>query len=233
MKRILIVDDDDLSLKVLTRHLSQQGYQVYTATSGAEGLERFSQDNPDLVVSDVVMPDMDGFEFCRQLRLRRVGELVPFIFLSSRGELDDRVQGYELGADDYLTKPFEPRELTAKIESQIERTRRMQMEMMRLIQVQKQADPVPYATPATPQPKPDHPKPEVLPLTPAEERVFREVIRGSTNKQVGETLFISPRTVQTHLTNILGKLALENRAQLVRYAYEHGHISDPPFDHQS
>ena len=222
------MDDDDLSLKVLTRHLSQQGYQVYTATSGAEGLERFSQDNPDLVVSDVVMPDMDGFEFCRQLRLRRVGELVPFIFLSSRGELDDRVQGYELGADDYLTKPFEPRELTAKIESQIERTRRMQMEMMRLIQVQKQADPIPQPPPAA-----DHPKPEVLPLTPAEERVFREVIRGATNKQVGETLFISPRTVQTHLTNILGKLALENRAQLVRYAYEHGHISDPPSDHQA
>ncbi|NJL97464.1 MAG: response regulator transcription factor [Synechococcaceae cyanobacterium RM1_1_27] len=228
MKRILIVDDDDLSLKVLTRHLTQQGYQVYTATSGAEGLERFSQDNPDLVVSDVVMPDMDGFEFCRQLRLRRVGELVPFIFLSSRGELDDRVQGYELGADDYLTKPFEPRELTAKIESQIERTRRMQMEMMRLIQVQKQVDPLPQPPPAA-----DQPKPEVLPLTPAEERVFREVIRGATNKQVGETLFISPRTVQTHLTNILGKLALENRAQLVRYAYEHGHISDPPSGHQT
>lgn len=63
-----------------------------------------------------------------------------------------------------------------------------------------------------------------LPLTPAEERVFREVIRGLTNKQIGEKLFISPRTVQTHLTNILSKLSLENRSQLVRFAYERGYI---------
>lgn len=225
MKRILLVDDDELSLKTLSRHLSHQGYQVSTAMSGAEGLARFSTDNPDVVVSDVVMPDMDGFEFCRQLRQRRVGELVPFIFLSARGEVDARVQGYELGADDYLTKPFEPRELTAKIEAQIERTRRMQMEMMRLIQTNTRSESVAAVM------APDPPaKPEVLPLTPAEERVFREVIRGATNKQVGETLFISPRTVQTHLTNILSKLSLENRAQLVRYAYEHGHISEPATD---
>lgn len=214
MKRVLVVDDDPLSLKVLSRHLTQHGYRVCTGASGVEGLRLFAQEQPDLVVSDVVMPEMDGFEFCRQLRQQRGGELVPFIFLSSRSELDDRVQGYEWGADDYIIKPFEPLELVAKIEAQIERARRTQLEILRLIQQQTQAK-------AEAAPRPTLAD---LPLTPAEERVFREVIRGLTNKQIGEKLFISPRTVQTHLTNILSKLSLENRSQLVRFAYERGYI---------
>ena len=211
MKRVLVVDDDPVSLKVLDRHLTQHGYHVYTGTSGLEGLQLFAKEVPDVVVSDVMMPEMDGFEFCHQLRQQRGGELVPFIFLSSRGEVEDRVQGYEFGADDYIIKPFEPRELVAKIESQIERSRRTQAEILRLMQQR----PSVAQQPSVPPPP--------LPLTPAEERVFREVIRGATNKQIGEKLFISPRTVQTHLTNILSKLSLENRAQLVRYAYEQGY----------
>lgn len=216
MKRVLVVDDDPLSLKVLSRHLTQHGYRVCTGASGVEGLRLFAQEQPDVVVSDVVMPEMDGFEFCRQLRQQRGGELVPFIFLSSRGEIDDRVQGYERGADDYIIKPFEPLELVAKIEAQIERSRRTQSEILRLIQQHSQ--PKPEAAP--------RPTPPELPLTPAEERVFREVIRGFTNKQIGEKLFISPRTVQTHLTNILSKLSLENRSQLVRFAYERGYTAE-------
>ncbi|MDX2273434.1 MAG: response regulator transcription factor [Cyanobacteriota bacterium] len=212
MKRVLVVDDDPISLKVLSRHLAQHGYRVCTGVSGVEGLKLFGQETPDVVVSDVMMPDMDGFEFCHQLRQQRGGELVPFIFLSSRGEVEDRVQGYEWGADDYMIKPVEPRELVAKIESQIERSRRMQAEILRLIQ--KQPEPVAVVSP---------PQPVDLPLTAAEERVFREVIRGATNKQIGEKLYISPRTVQTHLTNILSKLSLENRAQLVRFAFEQGY----------
>ncbi len=221
MKRILIIDDDPISLKILSRHLTQEGYRVCTGSSGIEGLKLFAQELPDMVVSDVMMPGMDGFEFCRQLRQQPGGELVPFIFLSSRGEVEDRVQGYEWGADDYIIKPFEPRELVAKIEAQIERSRRTQAEILRLMQKQQQEQ---KATTHAASP----PQPIELPLTPAEERVFREVIQGATNKQIGEKLFISPRTVQTHLTNILSKLSLENRAQLVRFAFEQGytHRSD-------
>jgi len=215
MKRVLVVDDDPLALKVLSRHLSQHGYRVCTATSGKEGLRLFAEEQPDVVVSDVVMPEMNGFEFCRQLRQQRGGELVPFIFLSSRGELGDRIQGYEWGADDYIIKPFEPLELVAKIEAQIERSRRTQLEILRLIQQQNSAK-------AETAPRP---RLAELKLTPAEERVFREVVQGYTNKQIGERLCISPRTVQTHLTNILSKLSLENRSQLVRFAYERGYIS--------
>jgi DNA-binding NarL/FixJ family response regulator len=213
MKKILIVDDDVTLRTALTRYLEKRDYVVQNAASGIEGLEVFEQDPPDLIVSDVMMPEMDGFEFCRRMRASREGQLVPLIFLSSRGDVEDRIQGHVLGADDYLIKPFEPRELIAKIESQLERSRRIHAEIIRLMQHAK-------VMPAETE-KRHHPEP--LPLTPAEEKVFWEVVQGFTNRQIGDRLFISPRTVQTHLSNILGKLNLDNRAQLVRFAFENGY----------
>jgi DNA-binding NarL/FixJ family response regulator len=210
MKKILVVDDDTTLRTALIRYLEKRGYLVQDAASGIEGLTSFEQDPPDLIVSDVLMPEMDGYEFCRRLRATRLGQLIPFIFLSSKGEVEDRVQGHSIGADDYLIKPFEPRELLAKIEAQLERSRRMNSEIVRLMQQSKVTPPV-------------QPPPSPLPLTPAEAKVFWEVIQGYTNKQIGDHLFVSPRTVQTHLSNILSKLQLENRSQLVRFAFEQGY----------
>lgn len=215
MKKILIVDDDITLKTALIRYLENRGYSVQNASSGVEAMELFEQNPPDLVVSDVMMPEMDGLEFCRRLRNTRFGQLVPFIFLSSRKDIDDRIQGHKMGADDYLAKPFEPRELVAKIEAQLERSRRIHSEIVRLMQ-QSENNTVEQPSVATPSP---------LPLTPAEEKVFWEVIQGFTNKQIGDRLFVSPRTVQTHLSNILSKLHLENRSQLIRFAFERGYSS--------
>jgi DNA-binding NarL/FixJ family response regulator len=211
MKRILIVDDDITLKTALTRYLQNRGYSVLEASSGAEALSVFEQNQPDIVVSDVIMPVMDGLEFCRRLRATPAGQLVPFIFLSSRKELDARIQGHQMGADDYLIKPFDPKELVAKIDAQLDRSRRINSEIVRLVQQ------------TTPQVSETVDPPDPLPLTPAEEKVFWEVIQGYTNKQIGDRLFISPRTVQTHLSNILSKLSLESRSQLIRYAFEHGY----------
>ncbi|NJK54694.1 MAG: response regulator transcription factor [Pleurocapsa sp. SU_5_0] len=238
MKKILIVDDDLTLRKILQNSLEQRGYQVISVGSGQDALASFSQDVPDLVVSDVSMPEMDGFEFCRQLRSQPSGKLIPFIFLSAKGELDDRVQGHTIGADNYLTKPFEMKELLANIEALIERSRRVHAEIVHLIEQLAYSQVKDtllngYAgeiqTSVTPNNIKDQdtavadslPKP--LPLTPAEERVFWETIQGYTNKQISDRLFISPRTVQTHLSNILNKLDLNNRTQLVRFAYEQGY----------
>ena len=214
MKKVLVVDDDATLRMALRRYLEKRGYLTQDVASGIEALKLFEQDPPDLVVSDVMMPEMDGFEFCRRLRAIRSGQLVPFIFLSSKGEVEDRVQGHSIGADDYLIKPFEPRELLAKIESQLERTRRIHSEIVLLMQRESNGTTTNGHATATPHP---------LPLTPAEEKVFWEVIQGFTNKQIGDRLFVSPRTVQTHLSNILSKLQLENRSQLVRFAFERGY----------
>lgn len=240
MKKILVVDDDQTLRLVLKRYLENQGYLVSVVHSGIDALEVFDREPPDLVVSDIIMPQMDGFEFCRRLRAKRSGQLVPFIFLSSRDELDYRVEGHSIGADDYLIKPFEPRELVAKIEAQLERTRRIYSEMVRLMQQGVNAgsspetrSPSPTSLSANSEATESGKSPEErepLPLTPAEARVFWEVVEGYTNKQIAERLFISPRTVQTHLSHILSKLKLENRSQLVRFAFEQGY--EPPTDRQ-
>lgn len=220
MKKILIVDDDITLRTALIRYLQNRGYSIQEASSGAEALSLFEQNPPDVVVSDVIMPEMDGLEFCRRLRATRSGQLVPFIFLSSRKDVEDRVQGHQMGADDYLVKPFDPKELVAKIESQLERSRRIHAEIIRLMQQSHLANAVNAAPTGSSEPAPT---PQPLPLTPAEEKVFWEVIQGFTNKQIGDRLFISPRTVQTHLSNILSKLHLESRSQLIRYAFERGY----------
>ncbi len=231
MKKILVVDDDNTLRTVLKHTLEQQGYQVISAISGKEALVLFEEDTPDIIISDVSMPEMNGFDFCRQLRSQPSGQLVPFIFLSARGGLDDRVLGHSIGADDYLTKPFEMKELLAKIEALIERSRRIHAEIVHLIGELVNSsskltakDNIDISSQfATEINRGKVSEPVPLPLTPAEERVFWEVIQGFTNKQISERLFISPRTVQTHLSNILSKLNLENRTQLVRFAFENGY----------
>ncbi|MEM6867626.1 MAG: response regulator transcription factor [Cyanobacteria bacterium P01_C01_bin.121] len=209
MQKILIVDDDSTLRAALTRYLQDRGFIVRNATSGLEGYNSFIRDVPDLIVSDVVMPEMNGFELCTKVRATEAGQLIPFIFLSGRCDLEDRIQGHTIGADDYLVKPFHPRELIAKIEAQLARASRIFAEIERALQ----------------QPSSEAPQEKVpLPLTPAEEKVFWEVIQGYTNKKIGDRLFISPRTVQTHLSNILSKLSVENRSQLIRYAFENGYM---------
>jgi DNA-binding NarL/FixJ family response regulator len=215
MERILIVDDEPDCQTVLAMFLESEGYQIQSANSGIEALTQFKENPPDLVISDIVMPQMDGLELCRRLRASRLGQLIPFIFLSGQGELESRIEGYAIGADDYLVKPFEPEEILAKIKAQIDRSHRIHNEIIRLLYSEQE--------PEEASPPPTILTPPPLPLTPAEERVFWEVIQGYTNKQISDRLFISPRTVQAHLSSIFGKLQLENRAQLIHFAMDRGY----------
>jgi DNA-binding NarL/FixJ family response regulator len=208
MTTILIVDDDNTLQIALTRRLQSYGYEVINAASGQAALDQLGDQPVDVVVSDILMPEMSGFEFCRRLRERPNGKLVPFIFLSSLGELTDRVQGYELGADDYLVKPFHSQELLAKIQGALARNERVQHAV-------QQAAMHGSGWPDS--------EPEPLPLSPAEEKVFWEVVQGFTNKEIADNLYISPRTVQTHLSHIMTKLGFTNRSQIVRFAFEHGY----------
>jgi DNA-binding response OmpR family regulator len=116
--RILVVDDDPTVAEVVTRYLEREGYVVESCADGLEALERATMDPPDLVVLDLMLPGMDGLEVCR--RLREVAP-VPVIMLTARGDETDRVVGLELGADDYVTKPFSPRELTLRVQSVLRR----------------------------------------------------------------------------------------------------------------
>ena len=116
--RLLIIDDDEKLNKLLTDYLGKMGFEVMSATLPSQGLEKLEREAPDLVILDVMLPEMDGFEVCRTIRQ---SSTIPVIMLTARGEVMDRVVGLEIGADDYLPKPFEPRELVARIQSILRR----------------------------------------------------------------------------------------------------------------
>lgn len=119
--RILLIEDDPSILKGLELNLGLEGFQVRSATDGAKGLAAAAEWKPDLVVLDVMMPGMSGYEVCRELRRR--GSNVPILILSAKGTEMDRVQGLDLGADDYVTKPFGLQELLSRVRALLRRSR--------------------------------------------------------------------------------------------------------------
>ncbi len=118
-RRILVVDDEPRMTRFIRLNLEHDGFEVTDAASGTQTLEKLRDALPDLILLDVMMPDLDGFE---TLRLVREISTVPVIMLTAKGEEDDRVRGLELGADDYITKPFSPRELVSRVRAVLRRT---------------------------------------------------------------------------------------------------------------
>ena len=130
MQTILVVDDDPAQVKIIEMSLQAANYHPVTATNGEDGLKQLRAHQPDLVVLDVMMPGMDGWETC--YRIRQIST-VPIIFLTGRQTIDDRVSGLKLGADDYLVKPFLPDELLARVESVLRRTYRTRQPLSNLL----------------------------------------------------------------------------------------------------
>jgi DNA-binding response OmpR family regulator len=128
--KILIVEDEPNMVAGLRDNFEYEGYQVITAADGVEGLERALAESPDLVVLDVMMPRMSGLDVCKQLKARRAS--LPIIMLTARGQEVDKVVGLELGADDYVTKPFSIRELLARVKAVLRRTQTVPREQERL-----------------------------------------------------------------------------------------------------
>ena len=120
--RILVVDDDPTVAEVVTRYLHHAGYSVERAADGAAALAQATATRPDLVVLDLMLPEIDGLEVCRRLRADPGARGVPIVMLTAKGEEQDRINGLELGADDYVTKPFSPRELVLRIQSVLRRS---------------------------------------------------------------------------------------------------------------
>ena len=116
---VLIVEDDPHTVEVVRLYLRRDGHTVLTASNGKDGLRMAQESAPDLVVLDLMLPEMGGLEVCRELRKESD---VPIVMLTARAEEEDRVAGFELGADDYVTKPFSPRELAARIRAVLRRT---------------------------------------------------------------------------------------------------------------
>jgi DNA-binding NarL/FixJ family response regulator len=192
---ILIVDDDPQFRELASAILSDAGYQPQVATTGKEALELADERRPAVVISDVLLPGPSGYELCRSLR-QRFGESLPFILISGeRTEPIDSVVAFLLGADDYLTKPFEIEELLARVHRFIAR-----------------------AAGSTAQEERRSPQD----LTPREYEVLGLLSSGLSQRKIAQRLVISSKTVATHIQRILTKLEVHSRAEAVALAYRTG-----------
>lgn len=206
-RRLLIVDDEPNLLLAVAACLRGDGYAVATARSGAEALVRIAEAVPDLVVSDIRMPGMDGYTLARHLRSSARTDLIPIVFLTAKDTAADRIAGFRSGIDAYLTKPFEPDELLAVVASILERVQRTHAEIARLVGAE--------------QPSPEAPARDED-LTEAEQRIAGAVARGLTNKEIAAEFGISVRTVENHISHILAKKQFGSRVDIARYVFERG-----------
>jgi DNA-binding NarL/FixJ family response regulator len=218
MPLTLLVADDDLGIRVAVGdYLESLGYAVTTAANGKLALDAIAQIHPHLLVLDISMPEMSGYELVRQVRLEPMTRLLPVVFLTERNETSDRILGYQAGCDSYLAKPFELDELGAIVRNLLDRAQ--------LVTDWRQVAPLPVATFPSVVPlgggMGDLSKMLLIDLTPREREVVSLLSQGLTNAQIGAKLHLSPRTVEKHVTSLFRKTDTTNRSELVGYAIEH------------
>jgi DNA-binding NarL/FixJ family response regulator len=218
MPLTVLVADDDLGTRLaVSDYLELSGYLVVSAENGQKALELFAQYKPHLIVTDVTMPHIDGYELVRRVRRQPAFRLLPVIFLTARTNTEERIRGYQSGCDVYLPKPFELEELGVVIRSLLERSQLIESEWrlrMQSVEVEEEKANVAEKKQGTAlflQ----------LDLTSREQEVLSVLIEGLSNAQIGDRLHLSPRTVEKYVSNLLRKTETNNRAELVRFAMEH------------
>lgn len=196
--------------------LRAEGYEVVTARNGAEAIVRVAESVPDMVVSDIRMPEVSGHALVRYLRDSPRTNLIPVIFLTAKDTTADRIAGFRSGVDAYITKPFEPEELLAAISGIIDRVRRTHAVIARRVEFPASgASPAGDSTDASFTDLGEK-------LTEAEERVALCVSRGLSNKEIAAELKVSVRTVETHVRHILAKKNWGNRVDIARHVIVRG-----------
>jgi DNA-binding NarL/FixJ family response regulator len=203
-KKLLLIDDDPNLILLVKDYLEFRGYEVVTAENGREALEVLEKQTPDMIICDVMMPEMDGYSLVSAIRSDPKTSWIPVLFLSAKGQSQDRVKGLNIGADVYMVKPFEPEELVAQVESSLKQA-------SRLIQ---------HKDSKGGEGSPKIQVPFDVELTPTELRVVQFVARGMANREIAQELNVSQRTIESHVSNMLGKTGLHNRTELARWAIE-------------
>ncbi|MEG4965978.1 DNA-binding response regulator [Microcoleus sp. B6-A1] len=236
---ILVADDDFATRLSITDYLEITGYSVIAAENGKEALGLVDEFQPHLIVTDITMPQMDGYEFVRRVRTRPAFRLLPVIFLTERTSTEERIRGYQMGCDNYLAKPFELPELGAVIRSLLDRYALIAQAPSR----SPEPEPMPTEARSRANDKPEadfltqksntgdslrdnsasraSPSQNAPTLTQRERQVLDLLTEGLSNIQIGSTLHLSPRTIEKHVSSLFRKTDSNNRAELVRFAMEH------------
>lgn len=209
MPLTILVADDELGTRLaVSDYLEMSGYSVLTAADGREALAIVEAHHPHLMVTDIVMPRLNGYELVRHVRQHPAFRLLPVIFLTSRNETEERIQGYQSGGDLYLPKPFELEELGAAIRNLLERSQMISEhrlspeESLRLLNDGKKLE-LPFN------------------LTQREREVVVLLTHGLSNAEIGTRLHLSPRTVEKYVSSLFRKTETSNRAELVGFAMKH------------
>ena len=210
-KRLLVVDDDPGLLLAVSETLRADGYDVATARRGADALVSIAKTMPDLIISDIRMPGMDGYQLVRNLRSNARTRLVPIVFLSAKDETTDRIEGFRSGVDAYITKPFDSEELTAIVAGILNRVERTHSDLAQMFGEKGDEER-------------DFVRDEAL--TDAEWRVAEAVARGMSNKEIASELNLSLRTIEGHISRILDKKGLSNRVELALHVASERKKSD-------
>lgn len=191
---ILVVDDDLIIRNLLKECLEIHDYSVILASNGEEAISLAKSRKPQLIISDIIMPLKNGFALVKELREIREFSLLPVIFLTNKDSIQDRIKGYQSGCDIYLDKPFNPPELIAIVEHLFSRYNlEKKDDLSSVIQVQ---------------------------LTEREKQVLKLIVKGFSNSKIGEELYLSSKTIEKYVSNLLKKTGVNNRTELVSFVYE-------------
>ena len=200
--RILLVDDDQCLRDSVKSYLQERGFQIILADNASEAIKCLMKSMPDVLISDIVMPKISGYELVNYVRSDSTLKDLPIILLTAKGMTQDRIKGYNLGCNAYLPKPFDPDELVSIINNLIlnrnnKQTSISNKKLNELIILASQS----FA----------------LQFTPREMSVLRLVVRGLPNKEISQVLFTSKRNVEKYVSRLLAKTKTRNRTELAQY----------------
>jgi len=225
---ILLAEDDEGTRLSICDYLELEGYSVVMAANGEEALRKVFDDQPQLIITDIGMPFLDGYALIQKVRQHPPFRLLPVIFLTAHNETQDRIKGYQLGCDAYLPKPFELQEIGAIVRNLTERSQLIQAAWMHQVAMntaQQRAMQAPgQAVPPVSAAPPDlsaELEEAIHNFTSREQDVLALLSDGLSNAQIGDKLYLSPRTVEKYVSSLFRKTDTNNRAELLKFAIHH------------
>ncbi|MCY7381679.1 MAG: response regulator transcription factor [Microcoleus sp. CAN_BIN18] len=226
LARLLLVDDEPGLREAVQAYLEDSDFTVEVASNARDGWELLQQSNPDLVISDIMMPQVDGYQFLKQVREDPRYKALPVVFLTAKGMTSDRIQGYQAGCDAYLSKPFDPDELVAIVTNLLARRAAAKQtsentetpdiaalasQMARIESLLSGRSSIVQSASLI-----------KIDLTPREQSVLDLVAQGLMNKEIARRLETSVRNVEKYVSRLFSKTGTNSRTELVRFALEHG-----------
>ncbi len=224
MPLTILVADDDLGTRLsISDYLDLSGYRVITVDNGLDAFAMVEKCHPDLMVTDIMMPRMNGYELVRRVRQQSAFRLLPVILLTARTKTQERILGYQSGCDLYLPKPFELEEIAAAIRNLLARSQIIQSECRFFHQEEISVSTYTKEENGHISVSTQLQNSQILtPLTAREKEVLELLTHGFSNAEIGNHLHLSPRTVEKYVSSLLRKTETCNRAELVRFAIKHG-----------